>query len=276
MITYNNKVVLNNGRWIIGYRVPEPPPPPQVYNVILNQTTGGTISASPMSGIDGTTVTLSNSPSTNYTFNGYTISGSTLYNNNKFDINGSDVTCSASWTYVQPVPWDTVTIGNQTWSKDININDGGSGITVYNNKVYYTYDAAIRIAKYVRSNYTGWRLATQDDWGNLIVCSNINSITGPKSITTLRSTSGWSHGNGTNNFGFNITNNGYYRYNSSTGEYTRYNDGTCYWTLNTEGITGTVEAIEIQYIVDDSCYKFKYTQVHRNNKYNIRLVKDVV
>lgn len=104
MVIYDNKVVLNNGRWIIGYREPEPPPPPPppVYNVILNQTTGGTISASPMSGIDGTTVTLSNSPSTNYTFNGYTISGSTLYNNNKFNINGSDVTCSASWKYVDP------------------------------------------------------------------------------------------------------------------------------------------------------------------------------
>ena len=92
ILKYNDRVVTHNDRWFA----------PRVYNVILNQTTGGTISANPVSGINGTTVTLSNSPSTNYTFNGYTISGSTLYDNNKFDINGSNVTCSASWTYVDP------------------------------------------------------------------------------------------------------------------------------------------------------------------------------
>lgn len=275
MLTFGNTYLNFGGAYLTGWESHKPPTP-TVYNVILNQTIGGTISAVPMSGINGTTVTLSNSPDTNYTFNGYTISGSTLYNTNKFDINDSDVTCSASWTYIQPIPWDTVTIGNQTWSKDININDGGSGITVYNNKVYYTYDAAIRIAKYVRTNYTSWRLATQDDWGNLIVCSNINSITGPKSITTLRSKSGWSYGNGTNNFGFNITNNGYYMYSSSTKKYTRHTEGTRYWTLNTGGSTGTVQSIEVDYNVDESRYKFNYSQVDRNNKYNIRLVKDVV
>lgn len=50
MIVHNGNIVVNNGRWII---------PPKVYNVILNQTEGGTITANPMKGINGTTVTLS-------------------------------------------------------------------------------------------------------------------------------------------------------------------------------------------------------------------------
>jgi len=60
-----------------------------------------------MSGVDGDTVTLSNTPSTNYTFNGYTVNGATLYDGNKFDFSGSDVTCSASWTQGSRGPMPT-------------------------------------------------------------------------------------------------------------------------------------------------------------------------
>lgn len=105
MLKINNSVLKINGDWLNASVSPVPPGPQIVYNVILNQTTGGTISATPMSGIDGTTVTLSNTPSTNYTFNGYSISGSTLYDSNKFDINGSDVNVRANWKYEPVSPY---------------------------------------------------------------------------------------------------------------------------------------------------------------------------
>lgn len=102
----SNKLLMSGGRWLTREYVPPPPPPPTRY-VYLNQTTGGTISASPMSGVDGDTVTLSNTPSTNYTFNGYSVNGATLYDGNKFDFSGSDVTCSASWTHQGRGPMPT-------------------------------------------------------------------------------------------------------------------------------------------------------------------------
>ena len=100
ILTSSDRFLMSGGRWLTreGYVPPEPPAPETRY-VNLNQSTGGTISASPMSGHDGDTVTLSNTPSTNYTFNGYTVNGASLYDGNKFDFNGSDVTCSASWTH---------------------------------------------------------------------------------------------------------------------------------------------------------------------------------
>lgn len=161
MLKINNKVLKINGDWL-NASVSPVPPQPTVYNVILNQTTGGTISAQPMSGIDGTTVTLSNTPATNYTFNGYSISGSTLYDSNKFDISGSNVTCSGSFSFVDPIPQsDQVTIDGTTWmNKDLTINDGLGGIEVYEDGVYYTMAAAVRIA----NSIPGWRLPYSSEW----------------------------------------------------------------------------------------------------------------
>lgn len=142
MLVHDNKVVLDNGRWIIGYRGPEPPPPPSVYNVILNQTTGGIISASPMSGIDGTTVTLSNSPSTNYTFNSYNVAGATLYDGNKFDINGQSVYCTANWNYTPVLRRLTITqTSNGTISASQVTGYDGDVVTLSNTpNTYYAFN----------------------------------------------------------------------------------------------------------------------------------------
>lgn len=57
----------------------------------------------------------------------------------------------------------TVQIGKQTWmSKNLAIDDGGEGIIFNeeNGEYYYTWEAAVRIAK----NISGWHLPTSKEW----------------------------------------------------------------------------------------------------------------
>ena len=97
MLKFGNTFVNFGGSYLSGYKVPN-------YNVILQQSEGGIIGASPMTGKHNTEVTLSNTPSQDYIFNGYEISGSNLYETNKFKFVDSDVTAMAKWTYDWPDP----------------------------------------------------------------------------------------------------------------------------------------------------------------------------
>ena len=57
----------------------------------------------------------------------------------------------------------TVTIGNQEWMQEnLAIDDGGDGIYYNkdNNQYYYTWDAAMRIAK----SLPGWHLPSAEEW----------------------------------------------------------------------------------------------------------------
>ena len=60
---------------------------------------------------------------------------------------------NGKWLYENPLP--EITIGTTVWlAKDLDIDDGGSGIYHRDNKVYYTKDAAQRIV----NSLTGWAL----------------------------------------------------------------------------------------------------------------------
>ena len=69
-----------------------------VRSVTLSQQTGGTIAANPMTGYDGTVVTLSNTANAGYTFNNYNITGATL-TGNQFKLTGSNVTVKPKYTH---------------------------------------------------------------------------------------------------------------------------------------------------------------------------------
>ena len=61
----------------------------QTYTVtVANTITGGTVSATPTSGANGTTVYLSNTPASGYSFGGYTVNG--------MFINGSSFTLAGN------------------------------------------------------------------------------------------------------------------------------------------------------------------------------------
>jgi surface protein len=64
--------------------------------VVLQQGTGGTITAIPMTGLIDDEITLSSNSNPHYTFNAYSITGATL-TGNKFRFGNSDVTAKGSW-----------------------------------------------------------------------------------------------------------------------------------------------------------------------------------
>ena len=64
--------------------------------VILEQGAGGTVTATPMTGMQYDEVTLSANSNPHYTFNAYSITGATL-TGNKFTFGTSDVTAKGSW-----------------------------------------------------------------------------------------------------------------------------------------------------------------------------------
>lgn len=97
MLKFGNTYLNFGGSYLSGYKVPS-------YNVILQQSEGGIIGASPMTGNRNTEVTLSNTPSQDYVFNGYELSGANLYDTNKFKFVDSDVTAMAKWSYEWPDP----------------------------------------------------------------------------------------------------------------------------------------------------------------------------
>ena len=111
MLIVNNKALKITNKWLnpVAGSGPTPPgPTPPTYYHVYTSATNGTITATPVSGISGTTVTLSNTPDTGYEFDSYSLTGATLYDTNKFDIDNSDVNVVGNFIAATPVyidPW---------------------------------------------------------------------------------------------------------------------------------------------------------------------------
>lgn len=203
--------------------------------VTVTQTSGGTVNASPTVGYDGTTVTLSNTPNTNYTLRNYSITGATL-TGNKFNLNGSNVTVKGNF-FKDDIPTaDQVKIGSQTWTnKDLRYkptgvvlydtkssNDGYGNLIVtdYYSGYYdpsnkqtsgvvsinrtnntagygYTYWMSVKAAEQIES----WHLPSSDEWNTLRNYAGGGAVAGKK----LKSTA-W---NGTDQYGMSLNPNNY-------------------------------------------------------------------
>ena len=93
---------------------------------------------------------------------------------------------------VEPPSFEEVTIGDNTWTAtDLDVDDGGEGIYHVDGRVFYTWDAAKRVAESI----PGWHLATYDeaysiegsgtaDPLNLSYCGFYNTSTGSMSSTS--------------------------------------------------------------------------------------------
>lgn len=237
MLIINNKALKITNKWLnpvagSGPTPPGPTPPgptPPTYYHVYTSATNGTITATPVSGISGTTVTLSNTPDTGYEFDSYSLTGATLYDTNKFDINNSDVNVVGNFIASGPT-FDEVTIGTQTWmAKNLAIDDDQGGIytqTVnYGNgnitEYYYTWAAAVRVA----NSISGWHLPTKSECDALATTAGGSSTAGTK----LKSTTGWNSGrNGTDDFGFTAYPAGYWL--RSTGSFFSKGYEAAFWT----------------------------------------------
>lgn len=102
------------------------------YSVFVNQSTGGTIAASPVEGYSGTTVTLSNTPATHYTFGSYNLTGATLKNSNQFDIGSTNVTVGATWVEDPKYTVTCTNDGHGTISASPTSGYSGSTVTLSN------------------------------------------------------------------------------------------------------------------------------------------------
>lgn len=89
MLKFGNIVLTNNSNWL---NIPE-------HNVITSGN-HGTVTASPNKGIQGTEVTLSNSPESGYEFSSYSVTGAELYDGNKLTIGTTDVSVVGTFASV--------------------------------------------------------------------------------------------------------------------------------------------------------------------------------
>ena len=161
-----------------------------------------------------------------------------------------------------PFPYQTITIGNQTWMAEaLTEDDGGEGIWVYHNHVIngYTYPticmynhaAAVRIAQTI----PGWHLPTKAEVDTLVQYVNNGSYNSTLA-RKLKSTTGWSN-NGTDDYGWNAKPLGMVRNNNYDG--------------------GGGESTIWEY---DSYYRWYLTNTSGNGNessslgYSVRLIKD--
>lgn len=122
-----------------------------------------------------------------------------------------------------------VQIGSQIWmSKNLAIDDGGEGISTqtvnYGQgpvvEYYYTWDAAVRVA----NSIDGWHLPTADEWVALANAVGGGSTAG----TYLKSTYGWSSGNGVDTYAFSVFPAGF----EVSGEFRNFASYAYFWTAN--------------------------------------------
>lgn len=195
------------------------------YTVSVGTSLNGSVTASAQSATYGTTITLTGTPDSGYELDYFTVNGVAIVGNS-FTMPAENVTVSAVFVEQSPT-FDEVTIGTQTWmSKNLSIDDGGEGI--YTRTVnygqgdvvetYYTWAAAVRVAASIQ----GWHLPSKTEFDDLITY-NIGSEAG----TRLKSTYGWTSGNGTDEFGFTGLPAGS---RSSSGSFSNFGSRAYFWT----------------------------------------------
>lgn len=165
-----------------------------------------------------------------------------------------------------PPPPEEVTIGTQTWkTKNLAIDDGGTGISTktvnYGQgdvvEYYYTFDAAVRIA----NSISGWHIPTREEWETL--SSTVGTDTAG---TKLKSTYGWTEGNGTDNYLFSVLPTGVIY----SGSFALFGSRGAFWTT-------TVSSGNYYRIVTfntGSSISFNSTLSKVDNNISVRLIKD--
>ena len=254
---FNGKVA-SFGNAVFGFT------PAEVYTVTISTVSHGTITASPVSGVAGTTITLTSTPDSGYELDYFTVNGVAIVGNS-FTMPAENVTVGA--VMEESPTFDEVTIGTQTWmAKNLAIDDGGEGIRTrtvnYGQgdvvEYFYTFDAAVRVAASVQ----GWHLPTKDELDAL--ASYVGSDAGLK----LKSTYGWNkNGNGTDEFGFTALPAGGYIGSSYIGP----GPYTYFWSSTTYPFDESQAYYRVLYYNSSS---FDNGVSSKSATYSLRLIKD--
>lgn len=148
---------------------------------------------------------------------------------------GGSVTATANYTYdantavIGGTRYKTTTIGGKVWMAE-NLDYKYSGLTVggslsgsgnranyYDNSestygrngnkygLLYNRNAVLNLEANKSTLIPGWHVPTYDELSALLTAAGGSSVAGKR----LKSTSGWSSGNGTNNYGFNMFPSGF-------------------------------------------------------------------
>jgi uncharacterized protein (TIGR02145 family) len=147
-------------------------------------------------------------------------------------------------------------------AKNLAIDDGQGGILtqivnygeVSVTEYYYTWNAAVRVA----ASIEGWHLPTRAEWD--ILASTVGSGPGTK----LKSTYGWSSGNGTDNYGFTALPAGRWYSNS----FSEFGTRSSFWTSESNGSSSSY----YRYFSSNSAMNSNARS--NSNGLSIRLVKD--
>ena len=183
---------------------------------------------------------------------------------------GTNTTTGAAELAQIPTSWgglllDEVTIGTQTWkNKNLAIDDGQGGIYTQNvnygqgnvTEYYYTWDAAVRVAATVQ----GWHLPTTAEWDTLATSVGGTDVAGTK----LKSTTGWSSGNGTDDFGFSALPAG----RQIAGSFYNLGSNAYFWTANEPS---SLYGYNRYFDTAASMYS---SNSYKTYRYSVRLVKD--
>ena len=158
---------------------------------------------------------------------------------------------------------ELVTIGNQVW---LNHNlqvpaDPEHGIYAKDGETYFTWEAAVRVAKQFES--TGFRLPSREDWNELSECCGGDSSAG----MLLKSRCYWENMGGKDTYGFNGKPAGAFRpQNGTVGDAGR---GTTYWSAEEAGFATAYARTLV-----DNCSDFYEHAPYNAYGMSVRLVKD--
>ena len=120
LVKIANKLPKLNGKFFGAYVLPPIP----TYKITLFPSQNGSISADTLEGIEGTLVTLSNTPDTHYSFGGYGITGATL-TGNQFLIWQDDI--SVQGTFIEDAKYSLSLTQTTGGSINANKNTGYAG-----------------------------------------------------------------------------------------------------------------------------------------------------
>lgn len=220
-LAFNGKALLNNSKEMLWQR--------DIYQVTTSTDGHGSITASPMSGYQGTTVSLSNTPNANYSFTGYSVTGATL-TGNQFTLN-NDVTAHAG--FIRPT------------SGSLYVDNTEHDITAYNGS--YTYNMNLDVSNYdycvISLDEHGPNPAEINAWANNITLNNWNYQI--RNHYTLRDVQSYFAGKGLQNGSSSLSRSAFTMTNDNT-DY-KYIDG--HWVYYAKNVAESAWGTRI-YILD--------------------------